>query len=125
MAKHKKKRKKVKRSKMQSQDIHARKRFFQRFNIILTKELKAHIVKMIQRGFATHVEKQTNRISLFDVYVEGKTVRVVYDKHRHNIVSALWPEGIDGEGKRIPALVNNTEGGINEQETRIQVDDES
>lgn len=94
MAKKKKKRKKVKRTKEQSQNIHARRRFYQRFGIKLTKELKVHIVKMIQRGFATLVEKQTNRVSLFDVCIEGKTVRVVYDKQRKNIVSALWPEGI-------------------------------
>lgn len=99
MAKRKKKRKKVKRTKEQSQNIHARRRFYQRFGIKLTKELKADIIRLIQQGFATHVEKQTNRVSLFDVFIEDRIVRVVYDKHRKNIVSALYPEGIENEGE--------------------------
>lgn len=123
--KRKKKSKRVNRTKEQSQNIHARKRFAQRFGIFLTKKLKAEIVQMIHNGFATFVEKQTNRVSLFDVQIEGKTIRVVYDKQRKNIVSALWPEGIDGDRKRIFTSLSNINGEQNELETRVQVDNES
>ena len=103
----KKKGHKIKRTKEQSQNVHARRRFMQRFGIPLTKERKAEILAKIQMGHAHFVEKQSNRISIFDVFLEGSgtKVRIVYDKNRHNIVSVLYPEGIDGEGKRLPEAV--------------------
>ena len=118
----KKKRRKIKRTKEQSQNIHARRRFQERFGIFLTKELKAEILQTIHKGFASFVEKQSNRISLFDVTIKGSTIRVVYDKVRKNIVSALWPEGVDGDGKRVSDSLVNTNGEENELETRVQVD---
>ena len=92
MAKRKRKRIKIKRTKEWSQNRHARKRFQQRFGVILTKDLKTRILNLIHKGYASFVEKQSNRISLFDIEVEGQKIRVVYDKIRKNIVSALYPD---------------------------------
>ena len=99
----KKKPKKIKRTKQQCQNVHARRRFIQRFGIPLTKELKLQLLTMIHKGHCQFIEKQSNRISLFDLYIpdNGTKIRVVYDKIRHNIVSVLYPEGVDGEGKRL------------------------
>jgi len=94
----KKKGRQIKRTKKQAQNVHARRRFQQRFGISLTKELKDEILDTIHKGWANFVEKQSNRISLFDVFVKGKKIRVVYDKMRKNIVSALYPEGIKDDG---------------------------
>ena len=91
MAKRRRKKKRPQ-TKERSQESHAKRRFVQRFGIILTKELKERIVKMIQEGYVQIVEKQSNRISLFDVPVEGKMIRIVYDRTRKNIVTALYPE---------------------------------
>lgn len=99
----KKKSKKVKRNKEQCQNVHARRRFIQRFGIPLTKELKAKLLDLIYAGHAQFIEKQSNRISLFDMNIpdNGTKIRVVYDKIRHNIVSVLYPEGVDGKGERL------------------------
>jgi hypothetical protein len=72
---------------------HSHQRFGLRFDIELTPAIRREIVEMIQTGRSTCVEKQSNRIALHRVEIEGKSVVVVYDKLRAAIVTALYPEG--------------------------------
>jgi hypothetical protein len=44
---------------------------------------------MIQEGEAQFVEKQSNRVSIFQLTYKEKSVKVVYDKLRKTIVSFL------------------------------------
>lgn len=50
------------------------------------------LIKQIQSGQAKHVVTQTNRISVFDVKYLDLKVRVVYDKNRKTLVTALEPD---------------------------------
>jgi hypothetical protein len=89
--------------KQRAQESHARRRFYDRYGIQLTDALHQDLVRKIQDGRAVFVEKQSNRVSVFDLNVEGQeiealAVRVVYDRERHIIVSALPPSTVGQDG---------------------------
>ncbi len=68
---------------------HAKLRLHQRYGIVTNRFGLAELVKEIQAGRATFVQRQSNRVTVFDVPFRGQTVRCVYDKMRHSIVTAL------------------------------------
>ena len=89
-------------TKAKTQKNHARRRFQERLGINLTNELHKIIVKKIQNNEAHLVEKQSNRVSVWDVdtngivsseYMDIKTIRVVYDSKSKNIVTTLFEDG--------------------------------
>ena len=94
--------------KSRAQRHHAKARGAERYGLVLTNDDLKGIVQDIQRGKATLVEKQSRRVTIFDVTVwrpamepygalcreiEGVQVpvvaRVVYDKERGQIASFL------------------------------------
>ncbi len=87
-----KKKKKGKHSKDKAQYIHAQRRALERYDLEYTNELKEGIIAKIMNGNAAFVDRQSNRVSIFDVEVQGKSVRVVYDKQRKNIASFIPKE---------------------------------
>lgn len=46
-------------------------------------------MKQIQEGKAKLVRKESNRVGVFEVTLEGALVQVVYDKERKTIVTVL------------------------------------
>lgn len=88
-------------SKKDLQKKHAKRRFQTRVGISLTKELHNILVKKIQKGQAVKFEKQSNRVSIWDINVLGmfpdnpeiKDLRVVYDSNTKNIVTLLYKNG--------------------------------
>jgi len=75
-------------SKKQSQEIHARRRAYERYGVFILPGAMDALVKTIQKGRAQFVKRQSNRISIFDV--DNK--RVVYDRKRKTIVTFLLKE---------------------------------
>lgn len=88
-------------SKKELQKRHAKKRFQTRLGISLTNELHNFLVRKIQKGEAVKVEKQSNRVSIWDIDVRGlfkenpeiDFLRVVYDSNTKNIVTLLFKDG--------------------------------
>lgn len=88
-------------TKKELQKRHAKRRFQTRLGISLTQDIHALLVKKIQKGEATKVEKQSNRVSIWDIPVSGlfrdnpemDSIRVVYDSNTKNIVTALFEDG--------------------------------
>lgn len=76
-------------SKNKCQKTHFKRRLKQRYGLNIGKEGIKKIIDMIKNGNAEFVEKQSNRISIFNVEYEEEKIRVVYDKNRKNLVSAL------------------------------------
>jgi len=78
-------------SKTESQRIHARERFRRRKNIDFTDELHHEAVSMIrsQDSSASFVQKQSRRLSIWEIAITGIHCRVVYDCKRKNIVTVL------------------------------------
>ena len=75
--------------KAKSQRKHAIKRALQRYDLDINQEKLVELVQSIQNGKAKFLEKQSLRVSIFEVEVNGKKTRVVYDKIRKTIVSFL------------------------------------
>lgn len=88
-------------SKRELQKKHAKRRFQTRLGISLTQELHNLLVRKIQKGEAVKIEKQSNRVSVWDVPTpdmfpdspEIQELRVVYDSNTKNIVTILYKDG--------------------------------
>lgn len=76
-------------TKRQAQQIHLHRRAAERLGVSLSPSDSARIVRQIQAGELSIVEKQTHRVSLFAAEVAGRQVVVVYDRKRKQIVT-LW-----------------------------------
>lgn len=75
-----------------AQSAHAKRRAAERYNVVVSSDDLKTVVQRIQSGRCTLLQKQSNRVSLFDVDIHGTVYRVVYDKKRHSIVTFL-PKG--------------------------------
>lgn len=77
---------------------HARRRFHERYGITLTTDQERKLIRQIQSGYATLIEKQSNNRSVFRVKLKTDrqdvldTVTVVYDKIRRSIVTVFPPD---------------------------------
>jgi len=75
--------------KVRSLRIHAKRRLSERYGIAVDRVGLAEIVILIQAGKSRFVERQSNRVTVWDVPFRGQVVRVVYDTMRHAVVTAL------------------------------------
>ena len=79
---------------------HAKKRAKERLGIKYTDELNAQIISCIKNGqkenenfSVTFVESQSNRLKLYKLEMKtGKTVNLVYDSFRNQVITFLFPE---------------------------------
>ncbi len=68
---------------------HLRKRMQQRLGLRLHKHRHQEMISQIQNGVAKFIKRQSNRITLWILEVEGNQVKVVYDSKRKQIVTVL------------------------------------
>lgn len=78
--------------KTHSQRIHAKKRAKERYGLILNRHDLRAIVDDIHGGRFVLVERQSHRISVYDMVVKGTPVRLVYDHQRQTVVTFLPKE---------------------------------
>tara|TARA_Y100000310_G_scaffold56232_1_gene51667 strand:+ start:58605 stop:58922 length:318 start_codon:yes stop_codon:yes gene_type:complete len=71
------------------QKKHFQQRCFDRFGTSIGKKGRKKIISDIQSGKAKCIKKQSLRVSVFEVEHNGNKMRVVYDKQRKNLVTAL------------------------------------
>lgn len=76
------------------QRIHAKRRAVERYSLDLNRQDLRNIVTVIQSNKATPVEKQSHRVTVFDLTYNEVDVRVVYDKQRKTIVTFLPKEDL-------------------------------
>lgn len=79
-------------SKKKAEFIHARRRMRQRFGIEMGQVRRRMIVQAIQAGKAEFLGRQSCRVTLWRVEVDGAKLSVVYDNKRKEIVTVL-PKG--------------------------------
>jgi catabolite regulation protein CreA len=84
---------KRKRDKKYDQRIHFKKRVKQRYDLEINRFVYQQLVDQIQDGQAEFIQKQSNRISVFWVMYDDIRIRVIYDKSRKTLVTALPPDG--------------------------------
>lgn len=78
-------------AKAKAQRAHAFRRARERFDLHLTQNDHAQIVRAIQGGKAKFVERQSHRVTLWDINYSGEDLRVVYDSQRKELVTFLFP----------------------------------
>ena len=80
---------------------HAKVRAQQRYNLNLTPALHKTLVNKIQNNQGTYVCRRSNRTSVWRLTHLGKHYHVVYDTHRHTIVTFL-PNDWHVRGRKKP-----------------------
>lgn len=70
---------------------HAKRRMVERFGIPIGDETIREIVAAIQKGTATFIAKQSNRVTLWELKIHDQLARVAYDKHTKEIITVLRP----------------------------------
>jgi hypothetical protein len=81
-------------TKKQSERIHAQRRLQERYGLSVSGREYKGIIRLIANSTRTNptarlVERQSQRVSVWDVLWEDKTLRAVYDKFRGEIVTFL------------------------------------
>lgn len=84
---YKKVQKKTKNAKREVLKKHARKRLRQRFGIDGAGVSEA--IRLIQTGKAEFIKRQSLRVTIWAIQLDGKEVIAVYDKVRNTIVTFL------------------------------------
>ena len=79
----------LKRKKAKDLRIHANKRLRQRHGMPLCNKLRNTLIKAVQDDEAVFVERQSNRVTVWEYTVDGELLRFVYDKKRKEIVTFL------------------------------------
>lgn len=84
----------MRRTKKACQTIHAKKRALERYGVELSTHDIKNMVDIIKKGQATFLEKQSDRISVFEVAYLDKAFKVCYDRKRKSIATCL-PEDFE------------------------------
>lgn len=78
-------------AKRRQQFRHAKRRANERFGIHLDQNSECQMVKQIQNGQAKLLDRQSQRISVWGIEIQGQKVAVVYDNVRKAIVTFMYP----------------------------------
>lgn len=76
-------------SKAIAQKHHAQKRARERYGIELNHNRYSQIIYDIQNDNAKFIRRQSHRVSIFSIEIEGKECVVVYDRLRKTLASFL------------------------------------
>jgi hypothetical protein len=76
---------------------HAWKRLLQRFGIAVHLTQLDQMVEDIQAGKYRLLQRQSRRVSVFAVTVEGHDIAAVYDRERHAVITFLPLQWVNGE----------------------------
>jgi len=82
----------MKKNKAKCQTGHFLRRVNERFGMHLNEHDIRAMVRMIQNGETTFVQRQSCRVVVHDVVYQGETLRVCYDSQRRTLVTVLLPE---------------------------------
>ena len=86
---HKYKRLKGYKDKAASQTLHAKRRALERFGIRLSDKGVAELIQTIQSNGAQFVRRESNRVAVYRMEIDGASALVVYDRSRKTIVTVM------------------------------------
>jgi hypothetical protein len=78
-------------SKARAQIAHARQRLFERYGIEASDAEIKGLVSEIQAGRGQCIERQSLRVTVWELLFHERRIRVVYDKERKTIATVLPP----------------------------------
>lgn len=77
-------------SKVKSENIHAKKRFEERYGLKYTRKLRASFIRQIQEDKAGFIRRDSLTRTVWMVEADdGQCIKVVYNSNTKNIVTAL------------------------------------
>ena len=79
----------MKKSKAKNQRAHAKRRLRERHGILAHNDTRKVLIKAVQDQEAKLIERQSNRVTVWEHVVGGELFRFVYDKKRKEIVTFL------------------------------------
>lgn len=85
-------------SKAQTQKKHSQRRASERLGIEMGNATYQRVITDIQSGKAKALMKQSNRVTLFEVEMQGVACVVAYDKLRKSLATVLTREMYDANG---------------------------
>lgn len=84
----------------------------ERYGIFCSLADLVEISSIIRDQKAKFVERQSNRLTVWDLFYQGKEVRVIYDSHRKSIVTFLPYECVGDGANDLHAEVGDEGGGV-------------
>lgn len=84
-------------NKLKAERIHAKSRFWERFDITLNKRDYRELCEQIKSGKAQFINRQSNRVTKWLVKYKNEQIIAVYDKIRHQIIT-FYPLDEDYRG---------------------------
>lgn len=78
-------------TKLNAERRHAKRRAFERYDLVLNRQDLFDISELIYRGYAEFIAKQSLRVAILDVVFRNKVLRTVYDKQRRCVITFLAP----------------------------------
>ncbi len=75
--------------KKRAQRLHATRRAAERYGINWNRHRVREVKAQIALGRATLLEKQSNRVSIYQCWIEGRWIKIAYDKQRKEVASVL------------------------------------
>ena len=98
--------------KIAGQRIHAKRRAFERYGVVLNRDDLRTLVRQIQREPGRFIERRTTRITIWRVTLpDGQEAIAAYDSRRGSIATLLPPDAVLVSGPNDAALnlgVNGT-----------------
>lgn len=76
-------------NKAKCQHRHFCRRLLERYGVEAGASMAQEIARKIRQGKGKFLDRQSNRVTIWSVEVNGVDMRVVYDKERHQVVTAL------------------------------------
>lgn len=83
--------------KAKCQRIHFKTRAAQRYGLVINRHIFRELIEQIQQKRAEFIETQSNRLSVYWVEYQDVRMKVVYDKQRKTLVTALPLHDLTGE----------------------------
>ncbi len=96
--------------------LHAQKRLKERYGLDLTEAEYRSLGKKIRRGKAEFIKRQSLRVTHWNVDFKDQKIRVVYDKIRHQVITAL---PLETAPKTIEKLVQESLKSLEQYESLI------
>jgi hypothetical protein len=70
---------------------HAMQRARERYGLVYDNQLRTRLLGMIRNGQTFNSQRQSHRVTLHDLNLDGVVVRVAYDRKHGEIVTFLIP----------------------------------
>ena len=84
----------MRKGKAYAEAAHFKRQLYRRYRVRLNRHEYRALCDVVRSGRATFLRRQSQRVSIYALEINGTTVPVVYDAMRHRLVTALPQEAL-------------------------------